>query len=59
MRSTLVVLLVALAGCASASQGGASKQSAEELRTQRLAIRAEPRDGGEFLSRMHDRYAGK
>jgi hypothetical protein len=44
MRSTLTVLLVAVAGCASTPPVGAS---------------AEPRDGTALLTRMHDRYAGK
>jgi hypothetical protein len=45
MRSTLAILFVGLAGCASAPSGSASS--------------ADPRDGTALLARMHDRYAGK
>jgi hypothetical protein len=44
MRSTLAFVMVALAGCATASHVGPS---------------AEPADGTALLARMHDRYAGK
>jgi len=40
----LVILLVALAGCASAPSG---------------SVGADPSDGTSLLTRMHDRYAGK